>query len=123
MRSGIQSPVDERIRRLVAANHRLKVPQGRTGALAAGVAADNAAALFPAALVFDLMGGRAVMSHAPCHARPPAVPLKNSQPVKPAALAITSTRRAICDSDSPNTFALLSTPVGLMASWAPMATG
>ena len=51
----------------------LKVAQGRTGALAAGVAAHHAAALLPAALAFDLMGGRAVLGHAPGHAHPPAV--------------------------------------------------
>ena len=42
----------------------LKVPQRRSGGLAAGVAADHAAALFPAALAFDLVGGRAVLGHA-----------------------------------------------------------
>ena len=38
--------------------------------LAAGVAADHAAALFPAALAFDLVGGRVVLGHADA----PAVP-------------------------------------------------
>ena len=49
----------------------LKVAQGRTGGFAAGVAAHHAAALLPAALAFDLMGGRAVLGlcGVPC---PPA---------------------------------------------------
>ena len=34
----------------------------------------------------------------------PLWPLKNSQSERPADLAITFTRRAICESDSPNTF-------------------
>ena len=51
----------------------LKVAQRRTGGFAAGVAADHAAALLPAALAFDLVGGRAVLGHAPGHAHPPAV--------------------------------------------------
>ena len=50
-----------------------QVPQRRSGGLAAGVAADHAAALFPAALAFDLVGGGAVLGHAPCHADPAAV--------------------------------------------------
>ena len=37
------------------------------------VAADHAAALLPAALALDLVGGRAVLGHAPRHAHPPAV--------------------------------------------------
>ena len=49
---------------------RLKVQQGRAGGFAAGVAADHAAALFPAALAFDLVGGRAILGHAPGHAHP-----------------------------------------------------
>ena len=53
----------------------------------------------------------------------PLWPLKNSQSTRPAALAITFTRRAICDSDSPNTFLLLATPAGRMASNAFMAAG
>ena len=52
---------------------RLKVQQRRAGGFAAGVAADHAAALFPAALAFDLVGGRAILGHAPGHAHPPAV--------------------------------------------------
>ena len=51
----------------------LKVAQGRTGGFAAGVAADHAIALFPAALAFERVGGRAVLGHAPGHAHPPAV--------------------------------------------------
>ena len=43
----------------------LQVPQRRTGGFAAGVAADHAATLLPAALAFDLVGGRAVLGHAP----------------------------------------------------------
>ena len=52
---------------------RSKIPERRPGGLAASVAADHAAALLPAALAFDLVGGGAVLSHAPCHAHPPAV--------------------------------------------------
>ena len=52
----------------------LKVAQGRPCGLAAGVAADHAAALLPAALAFDLVGGRAVLGHAVGHAHPSAVP-------------------------------------------------
>ena len=51
----------------------LKVAQRRTGGFAAGVAADHAAALLPAALPFDLVSGRAVLGHAPRHADAPAV--------------------------------------------------
>ena len=51
----------------------LQVPQRRTGGFAAGVAAHHAAALFPAALALDLVGGRAVLGHATGHAHPPAV--------------------------------------------------
>ena len=51
----------------------LKVAQGRTGGLAAGIAANHATTLFPAALAFDLVGGRAVLGHAPRHADAPAV--------------------------------------------------
>ena len=38
-----------------------------------GVAADHTAALLPAALALDPVGGRAVLGHAPCHAHPLAV--------------------------------------------------
>ena len=41
--------------------------------------------------------------------------LKNSQLTSPAALAIALTRRAICDSESPNTFTSLPAPTGRMA--------
>ena len=102
----------------------LKVAQGRSGGFAAGVAADHAAALLPAALAFDLMGGRAVLGH-PRRAMPtrPLWPLKNSQSTRPAALAMTFTRRSTCDSDSPNTFTSPPTPIGRMASRARMAAG
>ena len=100
----------------------LKVAQGRSGGFAAGVAAHHAAALLPAALAFDLVGGRAVLGHPPGHARP-LWPLKNSQSASPAALAITFTSRSICDSDSPNTFCPPPTPIGRMASKARMAAG
>ena len=53
----------------------------------------------------------------------PLWPLKNSQSVNPAALAITFTRRAICDSDNPNTFTSPPTPTGRRASKAPLAAG
>ena len=52
----------------------LQIPQRRSGSFPAGVAADRAAALLPAALAFDLVGGRAVLGHPPGHAHPPAVP-------------------------------------------------
>ena len=52
---------------------RLQVPQRRPGGLTAGVAADHAATPLPAALALDLVGGRAVLGHAPRHAHPPAV--------------------------------------------------
>ena len=90
---------------------RLKVQQGRAGGFAAGVAADHAAALFPAALAFYLVGGRAILGHAPGHAHP-LWPLKSSQSGRPAALAMAFTLRAIWDSDSPNTFSWLPTPWG-----------
>ena len=49
--------------------------------------------------------------------------LKNSQSARPAALATAFTRRAICDSDSPNTSTLPPIPAGRMASRARMAAG
>ena len=52
----------------------LQVTQSRPGGFAAGVAADHAATLLPATLAFDLVGGRAVLGHAPRHAHPTAVP-------------------------------------------------
>ena len=102
----------------------LQVPQRRPGGFAAGVAADHAAALLPAALALDLVGGRAVLGHAAGHADAPAVAAEEL-PVnaRPAALAIAFTRRAIWDSESPNTFASPPTPTGRMASRAFMATG
>ena len=54
--------------------------------------------------------------------RPPW-PLKNSQSASLAALAMTFTRRAIWDSDSPNTFSSLATPAGRMVLRARMAAG
>ena len=51
----------------------LQVSQRRSGGLAAGVAADHAAALLPAALALDLVGGSAVLGHAPGHADAAAV--------------------------------------------------
>ena len=53
----------------------------------------------------------------------PLCPLKNSQSVKPAALAMAFTHREICDSDRPKTFSLLATPAGRMASKAFMVVG
>ena len=53
----------------------------------------------------------------------PLWPMKNSQSARLAALAIAFTRRAICDSDHPNTFSLPSTPAGRMAFRASMAAG
>ena len=47
----------------------VQIPQSRSGGFAAGV--DHAAALLPAALAFNLVGGSAVLGHAPGH--PPAV--------------------------------------------------
>ena len=46
--------------------HRRMLPKSQTSIT-------NAAALFPAALAFDLVGGRAVLGHAPGHAHPPAL--------------------------------------------------
>ena len=43
---------------------RSQVSQRRPGGFAAGIAAHHAAALFPASLAFDLVGGRAVLGHA-----------------------------------------------------------
>ena len=57
----------------VGARIPLQIPQRRPGGFAAGVAADHAAALFPTALAFDLVGGRAVLGHAAGHAHPTAV--------------------------------------------------
>ena len=51
----------------------LQISQRRPGGFASGVAADHAAALLPAALAFDLVGGGAVLGHAPGHADAPAV--------------------------------------------------
>ena len=53
----------------------------------------------------------------------PLWPLKNSQSANPAALAMAFTRRAICDSDSPNTFTSPPAPAGRMAFKACMAAG
>jgi len=61
----------------------LQIPQRRPGGLAAGVAADHAAALLPAALAFDLVGGGAVLGHAPGHAHPPAVAAEELPIVQP----------------------------------------
>ena len=62
-------------------------------------------------------GGRS-LGHAPGDAPRPLCPLKLSQSARPAALANTFPRRAICDSESPNTFSLLVTTIGRMASRA-----
>ena len=51
----------------------LKVAQRRPSGFAPGVTAHHAAALLPAALAFDLVGGGAVLSHATGHTHPPAV--------------------------------------------------
>ena len=93
-----------------------KVPQRRTGGFAAGVAAYHAAALFPATLALDLVGGRPVLGHAPRHAHPAAVAAEEL-PVRETGgpLATAFTWRAIWDSDSPNTFCPPSTPAG----WRP----
>ena len=53
----------------------------------------------------------------------PLWPLKNSQSERPAALAIAFTRRAIWDSDSPNTFTSPPAPTSRRASRARMAAG
>ena len=53
----------------------------------------------------------------------PLWPLKFSQSGRPAARATAFTRRAICDSDNPNTLSFLATPAGRMASRARMAAG
>ena len=46
----------------------------------------------------------------------PLWPLKNSQLARPAALAMTFTRREICDTDSPKTFTSPPAPTARMAS-------
>ena len=51
----------------------LKVAQRRPSGFAPGVTAHHAAALLPAALAFERVGGGAVLGHAPRHAHPPAV--------------------------------------------------
>ena len=71
--AGIRNPAGKRIHHLVVADHHLKVPQGRAVRFAPGVAADHAAALLPAALAFDFVGGRAVLG--------PAVPRQLYLPV------------------------------------------
>ena len=53
----------------------------------------------------------------------PLWPLKNSQSANPAALAMSFTRRAIWDYDSPNTLSSVLTPAGRMAESASMAAG
>ena len=53
----------------------------------------------------------------------PLWPLKSSQSGRPAALAMAFTRRAIWDSDSPNTFWSPPTAAGRMAERACMAAG
>ena len=70
MPSGIRNPAGNRILRLDVADHHLKVLERRASRLAAGVAADHAAALFPAALAFDLVGWRAVLGSAADSGRP-----------------------------------------------------
>ena len=52
----------------------------------------------------------------PCATRP-LCPLKSSQSARPAALAMTLTRRAICDSESRNTFTSPPTPAS--DGWRP----
>ena len=119
--SGWQTRLNETLRQAVfgQVGDALQVPERRPCTLAPGVAADHAAALFPTTLAFDLVGGRAVLGHAPG----PLWPLKNSQSANPAALAMAFTRRAIWDSDSPNTFPSPPTPAGRMASRAFIAMG
>ena len=51
----------------------LQIAQRRTGGFPAGVATHHAAALLPAALALDLVGGGAILGHAPGHALPAAV--------------------------------------------------
>ena len=53
----------------------------------------------------------------------PLWPLKNSQFSSPAALAMAFTRRAICDSDSPNTFTSPPTPAGRIGGERPHGGG
>ena len=64
MPSGIRNPAGKRIQRLGVADHHLKVPQRRASGFTTGVEADYTAALLPAALAFDLVGGRAVLGYA-----------------------------------------------------------
>ena len=100
----------------------LKVTQGRTGALAAGVAADQCrrpASSGPWRSISSV--GAPFWAIRRAMPTRPLWPLKNSQSASPAALAITFTRRAICDSDSPNTFCPPPTPAGWRPtlSWPP----
>ena len=62
----------------------LQIPQRRAGTFAAVVAANHAAALFPAALALYLVGGRAVLGMRLSMPTSPLWPLKNSQPANPA---------------------------------------
>ena len=98
----------------------LKVAQGRAGGFAAGVAADHAAALLPAALALDLVGGAPFWAIRRAMPTRPLCPLKNSQSANPAALAITFTLRAICDSDRMSESAFMA--AGVMATTAPAAS-
>ena len=61
------------------------------------------------------------MGHAPGHADAPAVAAEELPILQPRSWAIAFTRRAICDSDNPNTLASLLAPAGRMAKSASMA--
>ena len=102
-----------------------KYRSSRPGALATGVAADHAAALLPAALPFDLVGGRVVLGHAPGHAHAPAVPTEYDPSRKiRLLLAVTFTRRANSRfGPGPEHFLMAATSTGRMASKAVMAAG
>ena len=94
----------------------LQVSQRRSGGLAAGVAADHATALLPAALALDLVGGSAVLGHAPGHADAAAVAAEEL-PIRPGLQLWRwpSPAGRSGTSDSPNTFSLTGQP--LPAVW------
>ena len=66
---------------------------------------------------FGLLAAQFPLARAMAMPTLPLWPLKNSQSARPAALVITFTRRAICDSNSPSTCSPPPpTPTGRMAS-------
>ena len=101
----------------------LKVAQGRTGGFAAGVAADHPAALLPAALAFDLVGGRAVLGHAAGHAHTAAVTAEELPIRQPCSLGNRLHPPGDLRLGQPEHLHLTTNPIGQMASRACMAAG